>query len=294
MPISQKKIDDEKKHVIEQSLWNKRYVLVVDKELCKGCDVCELICHTEAIELIPQLKDGEKARPHRIDINPEKCDYCGMCVVVCPFGAIDVTLNDEKFIPVVEKGSFPELIREINVDAEKCGQDCKVHEDECPLKIIDVSFEKVKRGDEAREGKKTIITIEKELCPCCKRCEIAFPPSVIKVRKFFNGTININRDKCPEKCQDCVDVCPVEALYLREDEKVYAKELFCMYCRACVKVCPVDDALEVNRTSIRHTPIQSGAWNKALEKLTSSSGVDRELTSKRLAKVLEIVKNRRL
>jgi hypothetical protein len=39
----------------------------------------------------------------------------------------------------------------------------------------------------------------------------------------------------------------------------------------------VDEALTVKRTKIHHTPIHSGTWNKALERLTSPHDAVKEL-----------------
>ena len=64
---------------------------------------------------------------------------------------------------------------------------------------------------------------------------------------------------------------------LGEDKKVHVNELFCTYCGACKNICPVDEALTVKRTSIQHTPIHSGTWNKALERLTSPVDAIKEL-----------------
>ena len=64
---------------------------------------------------------------------------------------------------------------------------------------------------------------------------------------------------------------------LGEDKKVHVNELFCTYCGACKNVCPVDEALLVKRTKVHHTPIHSGTWNKALERLTSPTDAAKEL-----------------
>jgi Fe-S-cluster-containing hydrogenase component 2 len=76
------------------------------------------------------------------------------------------------------------------------------------------------------------------------------------------------------------------------DKKVHTNETFCVYCGACKVVCPVDAALELNRTGINHTPVRSGAWNKALERLASPVIVAKELKSKRSLKATESVKRR--
>jgi 4Fe-4S ferredoxin len=107
----------------------------------------------------------------------------------------------------------------------------------------------------------------------------------------MEGKISINQEKCPEGCTDCLDVCPITgALYLSdEDKKVRVNELFCDYCGACKVVCPVDEALTLRRTKIHHTPVRSGAWNKALEKLTSPVDAVKELKAVGSQKAREMV-----
>lgn len=51
---------------------------------CKGCDSCKQFCPTDAIE-------GKYGTQHRI--NTEACIFCGQCLVNCPFGAIDDTVD---------------------------------------------------------------------------------------------------------------------------------------------------------------------------------------------------------
>jgi 4Fe-4S ferredoxin len=135
------------------------------------------------------------------------------------------------------------------------------------------------------------LDIQKEYCPTCRVCEFKCAPGVIKVRKFMEGKIAINQAKCPEGCTDCLDVCPITgALYLSDkDQKVYVNELFCDYCGACKVVCPVDEALTLKRTKIFHSPIHSGAWNKALEKLTSPVEMAKELRAKGSQKAKDAV-----
>jgi len=68
--------------------------------------------------------------------------------------------------------------------------------------------------------------------------------------------------------------------------------LHCVYCGVCRIVCPEEGALELQRTNIRHTPVHSGAWNKALEKLTSTKELTKELKTKGSTKVRESVEKR--
>lgn len=308
MPLILSKREDENALEVERRLYAKHFLLTVDREKCKGCGICEQICHAEAISLHPMPKetiDGEEeAVKSKIEIDPQKCDHCGMCEAICPFAAIEHRVNGNPIVSVVETGSFPKYIREIKVDTSKCDLSCVDCEDACPLnlisvKVVDKEGTEVKDIDETqkdpkfkREDYDLIAEIDEESCPCCRVCELKCPEGAIKVRKIFNGTIRIDQEKCPEGCHDCLDVCPVNALYRDEDGKVYPEELFCIYCDACVKVCPEEDALKVTRTSIRHTPVKSGAWNKALEKLTETVGFERELRAKRTAKALDALKGR--
>jgi 4Fe-4S ferredoxin len=303
MPMKRYKEGTKDKLAIGQVLYAKRFGLTLDRNLCKGCVICKLVCPREAITLKPILKgvDG-KARPPLVDIDENKCDFHAICAVACPFGAIKVTVNDEEKMPTVEKEAYPLLLRNIKIDSERCTPDCKICEEKCPLDIISVRFEPLtpeeieerkKKGLPAT-SKKTMVDVKKELCSSCRICEAECPAKVIQVTKFFDGSIKINQELCPEGCHDCLDVCPVNALYLGDDDKVYVNDMFCIYCGACLNVCPKPEALELSRTSVRHTPIKSGAWNKALEKITSTSGLVRELRAKRTDKAREAIKNLKL
>ena len=300
MPVKLYKKEDQGKFKIGQVLYSKRFDLTVDRDLCKGCDVCKTVCPREAVSLKPLPKGGDgKARAPLVDIAVEKCDFHDICGATCPYGAITVGVDDKSHIPVVEKECYPTLLRQIVVNSDGCDPGCRACEEKCPLKVVSVKFEPITaeeaaaKGIRLAEGKpptRTVVEVDKAHCACCKVCEAACPAHVISVEKFFNGSIRIDQEKCPEGCHDCLDVCPVNALYL-ENGKVYPNDEFCIYCKACLNVCPRPEALHIQRTSVRHTPIKSGAWNKSLEKLTSVEGVKREFTAKRLSKAKEAVKN---
>ena len=271
--------------------------------MCKGCIICTIVCPREAITLkpVPKGSDG-KAQAPLVDIDENKCDYHAICAITCPFGAIKIRVNDEEKMPTVEKEAFPQILRDIQVDSERCEPECKICEEKCPLQVVSVKFEPLnpeeiderkKKGLPSTQNK-TVVDINKEACAAFRVCEVECPAKVIRVTKLFDGSIKINQELCPEACHDCLDVCPVTALYLSDDNKVYVNEMFCIYCGACLNVCPKPEALELKRTSVRHSPIKSGAWNKALEKLTSSSGLNREIRAKRATKARDAIKNRNL
>ncbi len=301
MPMKLLKTETDKESIVERVLHAKRYALILNKEICTGCGICVEICPREAIEIkkFPKV-EGDKVKSPAVDIDEEKCHYCGICDPICPFGAIEVKADGEHLISVVETESFPQLIREIDVDTTRCDLDCIECEEACPLELIKVSVqgpdeEKVEDIESwpDKENLRVVVDIEKDLCPCCRLCEVKCPNDAIRVRKMFHGFIKINHEKCPEGCQDCLDICPITgALYLSEDGKVHVNELYCVYCGVCKIVCPEEDALELQRTYVRHTPVRSGAWNKALEKLTSTKEMTKELQAKSLTKAQETVEKR--
>jgi len=301
MPLKTTKTDTAKALTLEWALHIKNYKLTLDKDVCVGCQICSLACPKEAIKIEKQPKiQGKKAKKAKIDIDLAKCNFCGICDVLCPYGAIKVTINSEHTLSIIEKESFPQLIRDIQVDTSKCPVNCVECEEACPLDLIKITrvmadgkiLEKIPKRK--RKGIQVKIDIMKERCPCCRICEFKCPEGVLHVRKFMQGKIAIDPEKCPEGCTDCLDVCPITgALYFSdEDKKVHVNEMFCVYCGACKIVCPVDEALELKRTKIIHTPIRSGTWNKTLERLASPIEITKELKAKGSLKARESVEKR--
>jgi 4Fe-4S ferredoxin len=288
MPLKTLKTDAADALTLEWVLQVKNYKLTLDKNRCVGCQVCSLACPKEAIKTQKQPKiEGEKVKKAKVDIDLAKCNFCGICDVTCPYGAIKVTLNGEHDLSILEKDSYPQLVRNIAVDTHKCEKECVECEKACPLSLIKIS----KVGFDGNpvqnmqaltpnEKKRVQVSLDirKDYCPTCKICELKCVPGALKVQKAFEGKISIDQEKCPEGCKDCLDVCPIPgALVQGEDKKVHVNELLCNYCGACKNVCPVNEALCVKRTKVIHTPIHSGTWNKALERITSSADAAKEL-----------------
>ena len=303
MPLKTVKTDAADALTLEWVLQVKNYKLTLDKNRCVGCQVCSLACPKEAIKTQKQPKiQGEKANKAKVDVDLAKCNFCGICDVTCPYGAIKVELNGKHDLSILEKESYPQLVRGISVDTRKCEKECVECENACPFSLIKISkvgFDGKTVTDMAalspNEKKRVQVNldIQKDYCPTCKLCEVKCNQGALKVNKAFEGKISVNREKCPKGCTDCLDVCPIPgALLLDEDKKVHVNELLCTYCGACKNVCPVNDALSVKRTKINHTPIHSGTWNKALERITSPEDAIKEFKSEAAESRRKVIEKR--
>jgi heterodisulfide reductase subunit A-like polyferredoxin len=68
-------------------------VVVVDKEMCRGCGDCEAVCDYAAITVNEQ-PDGSRIA----QVATTSCKGCGTCVSVCPTGAAQLTFFESKDI----------------------------------------------------------------------------------------------------------------------------------------------------------------------------------------------------
>ncbi len=64
------------------------------KERCVGCELCAIVCPSQAIYVKPAQNDPEAPNSHGeryaedFQINMLRCIYCGDCEEACPTGAI--------------------------------------------------------------------------------------------------------------------------------------------------------------------------------------------------------------
>ncbi|MEA3459350.1 MAG: 4Fe-4S binding protein [Chloroflexota bacterium] len=277
----------DRKLVLERKMIVRPYRLELDREKCIGCQIGMLACPQEAVGLSPALlKDGRLAEKPLVDIDPSKCNFCGECVVLCPVNALSLTINGEPEIPVVKWEAFPTLVKEITVEVEKCKPDCELAcQESCPVECIEVNVERDEKGEIARI---LDVKINREECIYCKQCEVACPEGAISVIKPWRGILRLDVKRCPEGCQACVDICPTDALTIKDGQLVF-DERFCLYCGACQEVCPEEGAILVERYRILHSEIKSAAWTDALEKLVSLEVAAQELEAKSQSKRRDVI-----
>ena len=272
---------------IERNFLTKNYQLNLNKDACNGCGICYEICPHEAIKLLPAtIFEGKLLEKPSIDIDEDVCILCGECVVLCPLNALTMKVNGEKNATVIQNEAFPEIIKEISIQREKCDPNCQLKcQQECPTESIKIL---TKNSENGKIIEITDVKIDDSSCLYCKRCELACDQKAISVKKPIIGRIKLNEDLCPENCEVCANICPTHAIQI-ENGKPKVTEEFCIFCSACENVCP-KEAINVYRDWIFHSEIKAAAWLTALRKLTSCKTVAKELrikTAKRRADVVE-------
>ncbi len=282
-----KKVQDTKNgYYVEQAYLTKTKRLEYDEGSCIGCGICETVCPKEAIALTEaEVENGRMKARAKVEIDPAKCIMCGTCVVFCPSGALGATEDWEKMVPVLENEAMPRLRKNITIDSERCDVSCEMRcAEACPVDAIDVETRQ-------KGGETEIVGVEVDTGRCiyCKRCAAACPFGLINVETPFEGNVTIETGRCPDGCRACVDSCPSGALNLDGADKPVVDQEFCILCSACEVVCP-QDAVRVERTSVAYEPVKSGAWFKALEKLTSYAVLTRELEKEALERRRGVVK----
>jgi 2-oxoglutarate ferredoxin oxidoreductase subunit delta len=62
--------------------------LIVDKERCKGCNLCVIACATDVLTLAKEVNG--KGYNYAYMKNPDECIGCANCGYVCPDGCITI------------------------------------------------------------------------------------------------------------------------------------------------------------------------------------------------------------
>ena len=71
----------------------KKFQVVIDRERCKGCELCRSFCPKQLIEMDTQV-NAKGYCPAKMVRNDE-CVGCTSCALVCPDCAIEIFAEEE-------------------------------------------------------------------------------------------------------------------------------------------------------------------------------------------------------
>ena len=210
-PTEPKSLECGENHFIDSSfniIPSKRQY-IIDNYLCIKCKKCMKTCKVDAIS----LKDD------KMFVDPLKCIGCGDCLEVCPVngamkGIFSDNLEDQKSLIKLVVDTLEKFIESKQDDLEKISQE-ELLKLQLPLSTI---------WDKAIE-----------IIP---DTEIAYEIIENAVNRLKIRIVTWNEDKC-EKCQLCVNECPIGAIEFSEKEdKIVRDKDKCCRCSICYQTCP--------------------------------------------------------
>jgi ferredoxin len=292
---------------LERPMVTRHYFMSWDLERCVGCQMGPTACPKEALTHVEgEIENGRMFSQPAVDVDPEKCVMCGICVEICPVHAITMEINGEPGNPVLDFDAFPEVRGHTQFDKEPFDFSRKEFViDNCPTNVI--SYD---------EEKETMV-VDYEDCIRCRQCEVA-SDGAFTVLQPWQGSVELRREKCVEDCLACADVCPTRALHITDEGDLALADYYCIKCGACMHACPIkpeyveeefvfesqgmsitrtlkklinaeDLAIKVERWRVRHSPISSAAWIEVLRKLADDKASAVEIDRKRALKRRDLV-----
>lgn len=292
---------------LERPMVTRRYKMTWDLDRCVGCQMGPTACPKEAlIHIDGEIINGRMVTPPSVDVDPEKCVMCGICVEVCAVHAIDIQINGKPENPVLEYKVFPEIHGNLTFHKEKFDFSLKDFVmDNCPTHVISY--------DENQD----MMTVRNEDCIRCRQCEVA-SNGAFEVTQRWQGSVELHRDRCVEGCFACADVCPTRALYINDEGELVLADYFCIKCGACMHACPIQPvfedeeftfecngmtltrtrqrllnpnqlAIKVERWRVNHPPVKSSAWIETLRKLADDKASAVEIERKRELKRKDLI-----
>jgi 4Fe-4S ferredoxin len=284
---------------LERPMVTRHYVMTWDLDRCVGCQMGPTVCPKDALTHVEgEIIDGRMIVKPSVDVDPELCVFCGICVEICTVHAIKMMVNDQPENPVLKHDAFPEVRGHLKFDRESFDFSLKdLVINNCPTNIISY--------DEAKDT----MAIKYEDCIRCRQCEIA-SNGAFMVTQRWQGSVELHRERCVEGCLACADVCPTRALHINDENDLVLADYYCIKCGACMHACPIKPefseeeftfesqgltltrtyekllnpealAIKVERWRTQPTDVKSASWIEALRKLTDDKASAVEIDRKR-------------
>lgn len=292
---------------LERPMVTRHYLMTWDLDRCVGCQMGPTACPKDALTHVDgEIVDGRMATPPSVDVDPDACVMCGICVEICPVHAIDMQINHKPENPVLEFDAFPEVRGNISFDKSMFDFSRKEFViDNCPTSVI------------SYDDEKETMLIQYEDCIRCRQCEVA-SDGAFSVIQPWEGSVELRKENCVEGCVACADVCPTRALHINDDGELVLADYYCIKCGACMHACPIKPefieeeftfesqgltltrthqklvnedelAIKVERWRVHHKPIKSAAWIETLRKLADNKASAVEIDRKRALKRKDLI-----
>jgi formate hydrogenlyase subunit 6/NADH:ubiquinone oxidoreductase subunit I len=292
---------------LERPMVTRHYLMTWDLDRCVGCQMGPSVCPKDALSHVDgEIMDGRMVVKPSVDVDPELCVFCGICVEICTVHAISMTINDQPENPVLKYDAFPEVRGHLTFEKESFDFSLKdLVIDNCPTNII------------SYDPEKDTMVIKYEDCIRCRQCEVA-SNGAFKVTQRWQGSVELHRERCVEDCLACADVCPTRALHINDEGELVLADYYCIKCGACMHACPIKPefseeeftfvsqgltltrtfqklvnpealAIKVERWRTQPTDIKSAAWIEALRKLADDKASAVEIDHKRALRRKDLI-----
>jgi len=292
---------------LERPMVTRHYLMTWDLDRCVGCQMGPTVCPKDSLTHVDgEIVDGRMVVKPSVDVDPELCVLCGICVEICTVHAISMTVNDQPENPVLKYDAFPEVRGHLTFEKESFDFTLKdLVIDNCPTNII------------SYDPEKDTMVIKFEDCIRCRQCEVA-SNGAFKVTQRWQGSVELHRERCIEGCLACADVCPTRALYINDQGELVLADYYCIKCGACMHACPIKPefseeeytfesqgltltrtypklinpeqlAIKVERWRTQPTDIKSAAWIEALRKIADDKASAVEIDRKRALRRKDLI-----
>jgi len=266
------------------------------------------VCPKDALTHIDgEIVDGRLVTRPSVDVDPDKCVLCGICVETCSVHAIDMKVNGKHEIPVIKYEAFPEVRGHLTFN-----------KDDFDFSLKDFVINNCPTGVISYDEEQDTMVVRYEDCIRCRQCEVA-SKGAFQVVQRWKGSVELHRDRCVEGCLACADICPTRALHINEDGELVLADYYCIKCGACMHTCPIKPefeeeeftfesqgmtitksrqklvnkdqlAIKVERWRANHTPVQSASWIEALGKLADNKASAVEIDRKRALRRQDLIR----